>query len=134
VFRISAKRLAQLLENWCWSPWTAESTQSALLYAVGGSYFRVWKDGQGEKGSGILEPPKQIPDDMIEKLIRTKKVKNAILHLTTLHVAIFDMTIHQPSSSSAATNLNPSQIWNTLRNEIMPTEGPDGEEWGGIMK
>ncbi|PQE24948.1 metallopeptidase protein [Rutstroemia sp. NJR-2017a WRK4] len=120
---------SQLLENWCWSPGPLKAL-SRHYSTLSGEYFQVWKDGQGEKGSGILEPPKQIPDEMIEKLIQTKNVNTAIFHLTTLHVAIFDMTIHQPSSSSAAADLNPSQIWNALRNEIMPTEGPDGDEWG----
>ncbi|PQE04491.1 thimet oligopeptidase protein [Rutstroemia sp. NJR-2017a BVV2] len=44
------------------------------------------------------------------------------------------MTVHQPDSSEAAAKLNPSKVWNTLRSDIMPTEGPDsqddGDEWG----
>jgi len=78
--------------------------------------------------------PENIPDEMIENLIRTKLVNSSIFYLRQVHVGIFDMTIHQPSSCEAAEKMNMSELWNTLRKDIMKIEGPEslghGNEWG----
>ncbi|KAL5313616.1 hypothetical protein ACEPPN_018037 [Leptodophora sp. 'Broadleaf-Isolate-01'] len=124
---------SQLLENWCWSPEPLKSL-SQHYSTLSPEYFQVWKEGQAENSSEFAHLPEKITDDIIANLLRTKNVNSAIFTLVTLHAAIFDMTVHQLESPEAAANLNTSKIWNTLRSNIMPIDGPDsqgdGDEWG----
>jgi metallopeptidase MepB len=123
---------SQLLENWCWTPGPLKSL-SQHYSTLSPEYFQVWEESQAEEYSKLKDPPERITDDMIENLIRTKKVNSATFYLGQLHVGIFDMMVHQLESEEEAASLNPSKIWNTLRRDIVQIEGPEsqeGDEWG----
>lgn len=124
---------SQLLENWCWSPLPLKSL-SQHYSTLSPEYFQVWMDGQEDKDAIVGSLPDNITDEMIKNLIRTKRVNTALFYLRQLHVGIFDMTVHQPESHEAATRMNTSKIWNTLREDITKLEGPElqgqNDEWG----
>ncbi|KAI1133216.1 Metalloprotease [Nemania abortiva] len=101
---------SQMLENWCW---TASQLKSL---------------------SNHYETGEKIPDDLIEKLISTKHVNDALFNLRQLHFGIFDMTVHSPNSHEELEKLDASKLYNELRAEICGLEGPEafGEKgtWG----
>ncbi|KAI1334447.1 peptidase family M3 [Xylariaceae sp. FL0016] len=101
---------SQMLENWCWTP--------SQLRSLSNHYE------SGEK----------IPDDLIEKLISTKHVNDALFNLRQLHFGIFDMTVHSPKSHEELEKLDASELYNSLRTEIAGLKGPEalgqGSTWG----
>ncbi|KAI0593466.1 peptidase family M3 [Biscogniauxia sp. FL1348] len=101
---------SQMLENWCWTPSQLKSLSN---------HYQT-----GEK----------IPDDLIEKLISTKHVNDALFNLRQLHFGIFDMTVHSPASHEELEKLDASALYNQLRAEIAGLNGPEtlGEPstWG----
>ena len=92
---------SQMLENWCWTP--------SVLKRLS----RNWETNE------------QIPDELIEKLVATKRLNSAIGALGQLTIGTFDMTIHTPKSHEAIKELNPGRLWNELRHNISGTKGPE---------
>lgn len=92
---------SQMLENWCWTP------------SVLKSLSKHWETGE------------QIPDELIEKLVSTKRLNSAIGALGQLTIGIFDMTVHTPESHEAVKQLNAGRLWNELRHNISGTKGPE---------
>jgi metallopeptidase MepB len=92
---------SQMLENWCWTP------------SVLKSLSKHW------------ETQEQIPDELIEKLVSTKRLNSAIGALGQLTIGLFDMTVHTPESHEAVKKLNAGRVWNELRHEISGTKGPE---------
>ncbi|EED20714.1 metallopeptidase MepB [Talaromyces stipitatus ATCC 10500] len=120
---------SQMLENWCWTPSQLKSL-SRHYSTLSDEYRKSWEESSGSSTAA----PARIPDDVIESLIRTKHVNDALFNLRQLHFGIFDMTMHTPSSHEEIVNLNPTVTYNTLRKEISQIEGPEvlgqGNEWG----
>ncbi|KAH8911575.1 metalloendopeptidase-like protein [Coniochaeta sp. PMI_546] len=101
---------SQMLENWCWTP--------SQLKALSQHY---------ETGATI-------PEDLIEKLISTKHVNDALFNLRQLHFGLFDMTVHTPKTHEEIEKMDISKVYNELRVEIAGMKGPEalGESstWG----
>ncbi|KAK3319004.1 peptidase family M3-domain-containing protein [Apodospora peruviana] len=101
---------SQMLENWCWTP------------------------GPLKGLSSHYETGKQIPDDLIEKLVATKHVNDALFNLRQLHFGLFDMTVHTPKTHADLEKLDVSALYNELRAEIAKLKGPEAqgqpETWG----
>lgn len=125
---------SQMLENWCWTPSQLKSL-SKHYSTLSPEYLATWQeqapaDAEGKK----TPPPERIPDDVVERLIRTKHVNDALFNLRQLHFGIFDMTIHELASHEQAKSLAVSKTYNTLRKQIAQLDGPEalgmGDEWG----
>jgi len=101
---------SQMLENWCWTPSQIKSL------------------------SKHYETGKQIPDDLIEKLVATKHVNGALFNLRQLHFGLFDMTVHSPKSHEELEKLDVTEVYNQLRADIAGLKGPEslgqGHKWG----
>jgi metallopeptidase MepB len=101
---------SQMLENWCWTP------------------------GPLKGLSKHFETGEQIPDELIEKLIATKHVNDALFNLRQLHFGLFDMAVHTPKSHEDLEKMDVSSLYNTLRADISGIKGPEalGEpsNWG----
>lgn len=110
VVRDFVEAPSQMLENWCWEP-----TQLKNL-------------------SSHFESGQKIPDDLIEKLVKTKHVNDALFNLRQLHFGTFDMTIHTPKSHEEVKDFKISEMYNRLRSEISGLEGPEALgmalDWG----
>ncbi|GAM37137.1 Prd1 homolog [Talaromyces pinophilus] len=121
---------SQMLENWCWTP-SQLKTLSRHYSTLSEDYRKAWSESSATPDTPA---PERIPDDVIESLIRTKHVNDALFNLRQLHFGIFDMTMHEPASHEAIESLNPTVTYNTLRKEISQIEGPEalgqGDEWG----
>jgi len=120
---------SQMLENWCWTPSQLRSL-SRHYYYVSPEYQAAYVE---ETGSDE-KPPETIPDDLINSIIKTKHVNEALFNLRQLHFGIFDMTVHEPESHEAVQKLDASELYNKLRHEIWKLDGPEalgkGWRWG----
>jgi len=92
---------SQMLENWCWN--SNQLKRLSKHYLTG----------------------HPIPDDLVEKQISTKHVNDALLNLRQLHFSIFDMTIHTPKSHVEVENLEVSELYNELWEQISGLKGPE---------
>ncbi|KAM3519627.1 hypothetical protein NHJ13051_007372 [Beauveria bassiana] len=101
---------SQMLENWCWTPDVLRGLSSH------------WKSGE------------KISTDLIDKLMKTKHLNEAMGTLGQIAIGTFDLTVHSPDSHEAVKKLNCGRLWNQLRGEITGVKGPEavgyGMEWG----
>ncbi|EGX96221.1 metallopeptidase MepB [Cordyceps militaris CM01] len=101
---------SQMLENWCWTPDVLQGLSSH------------WKSGE------------KISKDLVDKLVKTKHLNEAMGTLFQILIGTFDLTVHSPDSHEAVKQLNCARLWNQLRAEISGVKGPEevgyGMEWG----
>ena len=121
---------SQMLENWCWTPSQLKALSKHYSY-LSSEYSEAWKEASsGDKS----KPEETIPDDLIQKLIKTKNLNGALFNLRQLHFGTFDMTIHEPKSHEAIEKMEISETYNALRKDISKIEGPEalgeGNGWG----
>lgn len=121
---------SQMLENWCWTPSQLKSL-SKHYSTISSDYYNSWRENAG---SDVTKPDEHIPDDLIQKLIKTKNLNGALFNLRQLHFGIFDMTIHEPKDHASLEELNISETYNALRKDISKIDGPEmlgqGNGWG----
>jgi metallopeptidase MepB len=101
VVRDFVEAPSQMLENWCWTPSQLKSLSKH--YITGDA----------------------IPDGLVEKLIKTEHVNDALFNLRQLHFGTFDMAIHTPKSHEEAELMKISELYNDLRTEIAGIKGPE---------
>jgi metallopeptidase MepB len=117
---------SQMLENWCWTPSQLKSLSKHYSYLS-----TDYKASFEEESSTKSQPPETIPDDLIDSIIKTKHVNDALFNLRQLHFGIFDMTVHSPKDHAEIENLEISKLYNKLRKEISKLDGPEiqGSDW-----
>jgi metallopeptidase MepB len=117
---------SQMLENWCWTPSQLKSLSKHYSYLTA-----EYKASFEEEGSSNPQPPETIPDDLIDSIIKTKHVNDALFNLRQLHFGIFDMTVHSPKDHDEIKNMEISELYNKLRKEISKLDGPEvrGSNW-----
>ena len=75
-----------------------------------------------------------MPDTLINNIISTRHVNDALFNLRQLHFGIFDMTVHEGESAQAVKDLHISELYNKLRKELSMLDGPEeqgqGFDWG----
>ncbi|KAK8176115.1 thimet oligopeptidase [Phyllosticta citrichinensis] len=111
---------SQMLENWCWTPSQLKSLSKHYSY-LSPEYKAAFEESSKESS----QPPETIPDDLINSLISTKHVNDALFNLRQLHFGIFDMTVHTPASHDEIKALPVSETYNQLRKEISKLDGPE---------
>ena len=122
---------SQMLENWCWTPSQLKAL-SCHYSSLSPEYETAWRENAGEGEQ--KKPDAKLPDELIENLIRTKHVNDALFNLRQLHFGIFDMTVHEPENHEEAVNFDIAELYNRLRKEIAGLDGPEvlgeGYHWG----
>ncbi|KXT15468.1 hypothetical protein AC579_10592 [Pseudocercospora musae] len=120
---------SQMLENWCWTPSQLKSLSKHWSY-LSPEYEAAYK----ASASGSDKPSETIPDGLIQSIINTQHVNDALFNLRQLHFGIFDMTVHEAPDHKWVKNLDASETYNRLRQEISKLDGPEalGEDlhWG----
>jgi len=101
VVRDFVEAPSQMLENWCWTPSQLKSL------------------------SNHYETGKKITDDLIDKLVKTKHVNDALFTLRQLHFGTFDMAVHTPKTHEEAEEMKISELYNELRTQISGLQGPE---------
>ncbi|KAF4552950.1 Peptidase family M3-like protein 1 [Elsinoe fawcettii] len=121
---------SQMLENWCWTPSQLRSLSKHYSY-LSDSYKAAWSESAK---STTAPPSEQLPDNLVDSIIRTRHVNDALFNLRQLHFGIFDMTVHEGESHKQIEDLRVSELYNKLRKEISLIDGPEvrgeGYEWG----
>ena len=132
VVRDFVEAPSQMLENWCWTP----SQLKALSHhyaTLSREYEDAWR-ASSPQNREAAKPNPQLPDELIETLIKTKHVNDAMFNLRQLHFGIFDMKVHEPKDHEEVEGLKVSETYNRLRKEITGLEGPEelgeGYAWG----
>lgn len=132
VVRDFVEAPSQMLENWCWTP----SQLKALSHhysTLSSEYKAAWREKVGKEAE---EPEEKLPDELIENLIKTKHVNDALFNLRQLHFGIFDMTIHEPKSHEEVEGFKFSEMYNKLGYELTGLETPaqlgESYEWGRL--
>jgi metallopeptidase MepB len=117
---------SQMLENWCWTPSQLKGLSRHYSYLS-----PEFKAAYEEEAGSTEKPPERIPDDLIDSIIKTKHINDALFNLRQLHFGIFDMTVHEPKSHDAVEKLHVSELYNKLRHEISKLDGPEalGANW-----
>lgn len=125
---------SQMLENWCWTPAVLKRMSHHWSYLSADFQSAYAADQAGSSDSSGTRPTEKMPDELIQKLIRTKHVNDALGNLRQLHFGLFDMTIHAPASHEAIMDLPISKTYNRLRREITRMDDPFeeglGDDWG----
>ena len=120
---------SQMLENWCWTPSQLKSLSKHYSY-LSSEYKAAFE----AEHAGTSQPPETIPEELIDSIIKTKHVNDALFNLRQLHFGIFDMTVHSPGSHEEIEQMKISEVYNRLRSEISKLDGPEslgeGYEWG----
>jgi len=121
---------SQMLENWCWTPSQLRSLSKHYSY-LSDPYKAAWEESSAGKSS---QPAETMPDNLIDNIVRTRHVNDALFNLRQLHFGIFDMTVHEGESHQAIKDLHISELYNKLRKEISKLDGPEdlgqGYDWG----
>jgi len=130
VVRDFVEAPSQMLENWCWTP----SQLKALSHhysTLSPEYQVAWRE---QAGKDAKEPEEKLPDELIENLIKTKHVNDALFNLRQLHFGIFDMTIHEPKSHDEVEKFHFSEMYNKLGYDLTQLQTPaqlgEGYDWG----
>ena len=122
---------SQMLENWCWTPERLKAL-SRHYSSLSPAYLETWR--ASSPNASDEPPPETIPDELIASLIKTKHVNEALANLRQLFFGIFDMTVHTPASHAAATAIDTTTLFNHLRADVVPVDGPEtiglGWDWG----
>lgn len=121
---------SQMLENWCWTPSQLRSLSHHYSHLTP-EYRKAWEESAG---SGSKQPPETIPDDLIDSIIKTKHVNDALANLRQLHFGTFDMRVHEPETHEETEKTHYSEIYNEMRHDICHLDGPEafgeGYSWG----
>jgi metallopeptidase MepB len=121
---------SQMLENWCWTPSQLKSL-SRHYSSLSDEYYESWKAASSNHTS---KPEEHLPDDLIQKLIKTKNMNGALFNLRQLHFGTFDMAIHEPKDHATLEKTDVTELYNSLRHDISKIEGPEalgkGNNWG----
>ena len=130
VVRDFVEAPSQMLENWCWTPSQLKALSHHYSW-LSPEYEAAWRE---QAGKDQPQPEKQLPDELIENLIKTKHVNDALFNLRQLHFGIYDMTIHEPKSHAEVESFEFSELYNKLNREISHFDSPaqlgQNYKWG----
>ncbi|KAI9718309.1 MAG: hypothetical protein M1828_006773 [Chrysothrix sp. TS-e1954] len=120
---------SQMLENWCWTPSQIVSLSRHWSYLT-----PEYKQAFLASHEGASQPPEKIPDNLVDNLIKTKHVNDALANLRQLHFGTFDMLIHEPKSHYDLEKIDFTEKYNVMRKEACHMDGPEvfgeGNKWG----
>lgn len=119
---------SQMLESWCWEPTFLKKLSRHYSY-VSPESLLDWNNKH--KSEGASQPPEHIPDEFIDRLVRTKYANSALFYLRQVAFGTFDMEIHQPLSQDACKSLDIAARYSELRRSIEQYGGLEGKgQWG----
>ena len=90
---------SQMLEEWCWSPGVLKSLSSH------------WETGE------------QISDSLVDRLVATEKVNQAIGNLIQVQYSLFDYSCHIPKRQEEVAAIDPCSLFNTVRESVTMMSG-----------
>ncbi|KAI1446289.1 hypothetical protein F5Y02DRAFT_425955 [Annulohypoxylon stygium] len=112
-----------MLENWCWMK--DELKRMSLHFThLSASYMEKW---QTMNLGQVL--PEKIPDEMLEKLCKSRYLNRSLWFLYQIAVAQFDMAVHSSTSREELLRLDETKLYNDLADEAkMITDASQSED------
>ena len=130
VVRDFVEAPSQMLENWCWTPSQLKSL-SHHYGTLSPEYEAAWRETASKDAT---TPGEELPDELINNLIKTKHVNGALFNLRQLHFGTFDMAIHEPNSHAEVEAMHFSEMYNKIGYELTKLDTPaqlgEGYDWG----
>lgn len=90
---------SQMLESWCWLPSVLKSLSSH------------WETGE------------EIPEDLVQRLVATENVNQAIDRLIDLHYSLFGYACHSPTTQEDVAKIDSCKLFNTIRESTTMMSG-----------
>ncbi|MCJ1391623.1 hypothetical protein MMC18_004487 [Xylographa bjoerkii] len=123
---------AMLFEKFLWTSRHVKELSYHYSY-LSPEYFESWKASQPSQ-EALTQPPAQLPDQLIEQLVKTEHVNGALNSMWKAWHASFDMAVHTPRSHGEILEMDFQVLFNKLRAEITGLAGPEalgqGFDWG----
>jgi metallopeptidase MepB len=125
-----------MLESWIWVPDVLKKLGRHYSYLSEPyrEFWRLSKNVSNESAGDVeVKTEEAIPDSLIKDLVKTKSVNGAVEMLKQIHLALFDLAIHMPSSHHMAKEMDISRLWNDMRDEIVglaSSADDSGRGWG----
>ncbi|KAI1867328.1 uncharacterized protein JN550_007059 [Neoarthrinium moseri] len=117
--------LSTMLENWCWDKTTLHA-MSCHYTTTGPEFPNQWK-AQNPQAS---PPAERISDKLLDRLIGERNLNRALQILKQTADSIFDMTIHNPASHYELVQLDETELYNVLYEELTLRRNPEPSTWG----
>ncbi|KAI7770076.1 hypothetical protein LZL87_013491 [Fusarium oxysporum] len=112
-----------LLENYCWMPDVLERL-SCHYTNLKSKYLSDWRACHPHTPI----PPREIPRELVDPLIRNRYINRASYHLKQLSISLFDLEIHSVESSAEAKDLNLRNLFYSLREDC------EGVSFGNLRR
>ncbi|KAJ3541518.1 hypothetical protein NM208_g4574 [Fusarium decemcellulare] len=100
------------LENYCWMEEVLRRL-SRHYTNLEPSYLEDWRD----RNPDTPVPPREIPSELVQPLIRNRYMNRASYHLKQLAISLFDLEIHGVGTSVEAEALNLRDLFYSLRED-----------------
>ncbi|KAF5013277.1 hypothetical protein FDECE_706 [Fusarium decemcellulare] len=100
------------LENYCWMEEVLQRL-SCHYTSLDPKHLRDWRT----RNPDTPVPPREIPSQLAQPLIRNRYVNRASYHLKQLAISLFDLEIHSVESSVEAEALNLRALFYSLRED-----------------
>ncbi|KAH6986940.1 peptidase family M3 [Ilyonectria destructans] len=114
-----------MLENWCWMK-DELKRMSCHFTNLDSGLLRNWqKNHPGEE-----VPPEQIPNELLDSLVRSRKHNRALWYLRQLALSQFDMAVHNVPSHEECYSLNPGSMYNDLMEKYTFLTNPEPQDRG----
>ena len=127
---------SMMFENFFWTGRHMKELSYHYSY-LSPEYLASWKASRSQEekeGGEVAQPPLQISEGVIERLVKTKHVNGALVNLLKTFQSMFDMAVHGAESHEWVENVDLQVLFNKMRAEITGLAGPevDGEgfAWG----
>jgi len=117
---------SQMLERWCWTKKPLQRL-SRHYSTLSPGYHAHWRSNDEVKST--TGPAEQLPDHLIEALLRSKNVNAALFHLRALWLSAFDLLIHTPQDRDTTEATDLTRLYNTMQQEIMGIDCPEDPHW-----
>ncbi|GKZ36765.1 hypothetical protein AbraIFM66950_007962 [Aspergillus brasiliensis] len=104
---------SMMLENWCWMKEVLQSL-SCHYTTLEDNYLTEWRKQHPDSP----DPPKKVPGDLVERLIKHRYLNRGLYHLYQLSISIFDLQIHSLKTNAEISDLNVQKLWYDLREEV----------------
>ncbi|PWY78784.1 peptidase family M3 [Aspergillus eucalypticola CBS 122712] len=104
---------SMMLENWCWMKEVLQGL-SCHYTTLENSYLVEWH----RQHPNLPHPPKKIPVDLVDRLIKHRYLNRGLYHLYQLSISIFDLQIHSLKTDADISDLDVQKLWYDLREEV----------------
>ncbi|RMY48035.1 hypothetical protein D0865_08320 [Hortaea werneckii] len=105
---------SQMLKHWCWHP--------GILKSLG--QLHTAKDKVHDREHLTNRPDRSMPDHLIEKLLHSRKIKDAVKILGMLSVSRFQFAIGPTRSIQEASEIDTTELFHSMMDQTLGMDHP----------